>query len=198
MADDAPKNPIEPSKPRASHPALLLVLYAFLVAVICFVAYQVRLCVAGRPPTSPRQLNMGAGDFRRSSGPPQSQPWDPARASQSPLSMTNLTRLDKDPIGLAPPPGAKAISGYQQQPPGELQQQRTYDCPGDLETVKSYYVKLLGQEGFATTPGKAAADSVVLNFIKGVNYGILSLRKTPGQVKMVEIRLIVISVVTSD
>ena len=198
MADAETKNTVEPSKPRASHPAWLATLYIFLVAVLCFVAYQVRLCVAGRPNTPARHFNTGAADPHRPSEQPSSQPWDPTRASQSPLSVTNMTPLDKDPSGLVPPPGAKAISGYQQQPPGEVQQQRTYECPGDLETVKSYYVKLLGREGFTMTPGKPAADSVVLNFIKGVNYGILSLRKNPGQVKMVEIRLIVISVVVSD
>jgi hypothetical protein len=197
MADVDTKNALEPVKPHAPHPAWTLLLYVFLAATLCFVAYQIRLCVKGHPPAPPRMPDMGVADIRRPE-PPQSQPWDPAQAGQSPLSEANLTPLNQDPLGLPPPPGAKPISGYEQRPPGRLYQQRTYKCPGDLETLKAYYVKWLGQEGFSLSPEKPAGDSVGLRFTKGGNYGILSLRKIPGQVKMVEIRLIVISVVTSE
>ncbi len=198
ITDVDTKNAVGSPKPRGSRPALTLLLYVFLLATLCFVAYQVRLCVERRSPKPPLPLNTGVADFRRLPKPPQSQPWNPARPGQSALSSVNLTPLDKDPSGLAPPPGAKAISGFEQRPPGQLQQQRAYECPGDLETVKSYYVKLLGREGFALIPGKAVNDAEETSFIKGANFGILSLRKIPGQVKMVGIRLTVISVVTSE
>ena len=197
MADVETKNALEPVKPRATHPAWSLLLYVFLAATLCFVAYQIRLCVKGHPPAPPRMRDMGAADLRRAQTP-QSQPWNPARAGQFSLSEANLTPLNQDPLGLPPPPGAKPISGYEQRPPGRLQQQRTYRCPGELETVKAYYLKRLGQDGFALSPEKPAGDSAGLTFTKDGNYGILHLRKTPGQVKMVEVRLTVISVVTSE
>ena len=199
ITDVDTKNAAGPSKPRASRPVLSLALYVFLLVTLCFVAYEVRLCMARRSPAPPRRINnTGAADFRHSRQPPQSQSWDPARAGQSALAGTNLTPLDKDPSGLAPPPGAKAGLGFQEQLPGQLEQQRAYECPGDLDAVKAYYAKLLGREGFALNPAKAAGDSVELTFGKGVKYGILSLRKIPGQVKMVKVQLIVISVVTSE
>lgn len=197
MTDVDTKNALEPVKPRASHPAWTLLLYIFLAATLCFVAYQIRLCVKGQPPAPPRLSDVGAVDLRQPASA-QSQPWNPARPGGFSLSEANMAPLNAAPLGLAPPPGAQSLPGYEQRPPGRLQQQRTYKCPGDLETVKAYYVKRLGQDGFTLIPEKPAGDSVELTFTKGGDYGILSLRKTAGQVKMVEVRLIVISVVISE
>ena len=191
MTDTNPET-TSPAGPSAFRRAVRVGLYVLFLIAACLAAYQARLLVLShRSPPGPAMV-PGA---HRAQPPDTSQPWDlqsPRQAAGAPLAEAGLRPFDKDSGGIAPPPGATAAMGFEQQSEGMTLQQRIYECPGTLETVKSYYAAALARGGFAPVQEKPLPDgSLTMLLAKGTTQVNLALRKTPGQAKMVRVVLIV-------
>jgi hypothetical protein len=210
MTEPQPPPADQPKKPRQRLPLVTALLYLFLLATVCFVGYQVRLCVIGtstaaRMPQAPVVDTGALKNPKPLYTPPQSQPGNMGGLVETqPAIEANITTIGSDPGGFAPPAGAKAIVGYEQQSPGQVQQQMEYQYPGELEAAKEHYVNLFKKEGFAVIPERPdpkapprdPQDSVNLNFTKDLLHVSLALRKLPGQVKMVRILIVTTNVVS--
>jgi hypothetical protein len=211
MTDPQTPTNAPPAKPRERIRVATLVLYAFLLATICFVAYQVRLCVVRQSAPSRStvmKVDVGARDVGQPFAPTtQSQPVSiSGLVDTQPAFGDSLTVLKSDPGGFVPPAGAKTISdsGYEQRSPGQVQQQMEYQYPGELAAAKDHYVNLLTKAGYADIPERIdpkhpprnPRDAVDLNFTKDLTHVSLVLRKAPGQVKMVRILIVTTNVVS--
>lgn len=199
-----------PAKPKPGMRKAVLLLYVFLMAAVCFVAYQVRLCVtSANQPTRPARpgglpLNVGAAPMHE---PPDTMPEGsgPADAGgplpTQPSLGANMTELEGDPADIAPPAGAKPLAGYEQTSPGQVQQQREYLWQGDLKAANEYYLKTLAAAGFqlVAQPTSRNApppeDRIVQNFTRDLMHMILVLRKEGSEGKMVRILIVTTNVV---
>ncbi len=60
-----------------------------------------------------------------------------------------MAPFDGDPGGFAPPPGAIAMHAFRRATAGQIDCERTYRCPQDIEAVGAHYAGMFKAAGLA-------------------------------------------------
>ena len=95
-----------------------------------------------------------------------------------------LERYVGDPAGIAPPPGASALDGWQQRAYGATRQLRTYRCTQSLDDVAAHYRQQASDKGLTLMDQQPGEGTRHLQWTAPGLHVMVSLRQEgAGQVR---------------
>lgn len=175
-----------PLKARRRAPAWLR--YALGVALLgacVFTALQIHQFFVLRRETAP-----AAPPSPTTTGPALFDPTpltSPLDLKDMPAQAGRMSSFAGHPADLTPPPGAKAIDGWQQQSYGGVRQLRIYQCLGDIDAIARHYARAAEDRGLvaasaASTSSPARSAGVTVLRFTGENlYVSVALRQENTQ-----------------
>ena len=149
------------------------------VVVCVFTALQVREFFLAGPAGSPSGSPPGVI--------PTTQAWQTdADAAGNPMALRHaaeregaLEKWTGDPAGLSPPPGASAMTGWQQRSYGSTRQTRTYDCHQPLDEVANHYRRAATDKGLTHLTEHPSPGEVQLQWLAPDLHVMVNIRQEP-------------------
>ena len=103
-------------------------------------------------------------------------------------ALAGLRSTDRDPGGIAPPPGATRRLAFEL---GDGTRGGRYDTPATMSETAAYYRRVLADEGFRPVGEKTGSDGRrTLVFVNRQARAIITLRNKPSDANIVEIVVI--------
>ncbi len=164
--------------------------HLLLLVAVGFLVWQLAVLLKGSDDAKPHlgRLDPAMGD----GGEPQSQPVNPAVLRDVPGSAAGLEMLKSDPLGIAPPKGAKRTWASRRRVADRFEDFAQYSFTGEPSVVVEHYKTAFRENGFDLLSETGSdADMKRLVFKRELTDATVSLRKKAAEGKIIGISVLV-------